>query len=127
MPETTQTQREVAELTTRVASIEHMVRFSLASSSEAKAHAATHFRSKKNSAELYLALGQPKSQDELRKALNLSAGSISMLCSHLEEEGFISRDKSATNKKVLVFRWNEVEGILRLSRIAKLCVKSGKK
>lgn len=127
MPESTQALREVSELTTRVANIEHMVRFSLASSGDATRFAKKHFDSRKNSAQLYVALEQPKSQNELQKILNLSPGSVSALCTHLEEQGFISHDKNPANKKELVFRWNDVERILGLSRIARACVKGSKK
>ena len=127
MPETPQTQQEVSELTTRVANIEHMVRFSLASSGEARRFAIDHFNSKKNSARLYLTLEEPKSQQQLRSLLRLSAAQVSKLCTHLEEQGFISHERSPTNRKELVFRWNDVERSLRLSKIACDCVRGSKK
>jgi len=118
MPETPQTQQEISELTTRVANIEHMVRFSLASSREARDFAKDRFREKKKSAQLYLALKEPKSQHQLRAILRLSVAQVSKLCTHLEERGFISHDKSPTNRKELIFRWNDVERSLHLSKIA---------
>lgn len=127
MPETTQTQQEVSELTTRVANIEHMVRFSLASSKEAKQFAFDHFNSKKNSAKLYLALEQPKSQGQLQAILGLSAAQVSKLCTHLEEQGFISHERDPANRKKFVFRWNDVERSLHLSKIARDCVRGSKK
>ena len=127
MPESTETQREVSELTTRVANIEHMVRFNLASSREARQFAREHFEEKKHSPELYLALEEPKSQAELQAILNLSAAQVSKLCTHLEERGFISHDRSTTNRKELLFRWNDVERSVHLSRIARECIRDSKK
>jgi DNA-binding MarR family transcriptional regulator len=127
MPETTQTQQEVSELTTRVANIEHMVRFSLASSREARTFAIDHFNEKKHSARLYLALEEPKSQRQLQSLLHLSVATVSTLCTHLEEQGFISHEKNPTNLKEFLFRWNDVERSLRLSKIARDCVKGPKK
>jgi DNA-binding MarR family transcriptional regulator len=127
MPESTQTQKEVSELTTRVANIEHMVRFSLASNSEAKQFAKSHFKEKKKSAQLYLALEEPKSQVQLQSILGLSAAQVSKLCTHLEEQGFISHERSSTNRKELIFHWNDVERSLRLSKIARDFISGSKK
>jgi len=118
MPETPETQQEVSELTTRVANIEHMVRFSLASSSEARQFAKNWFKEKKNSPQLYLALKEPKSQQQLSSILHLSVPQVSKLCTHLEERGFISHQRNPANRKELIFHWNDVERSLRLSRIA---------
>src|SRR6202030_2402582 len=119
MPESHRTQQEVSELTTRVANIEHMVRFSLASSAEAKQFAKNHFEEKKKAAQLYLALEEPKSQEQLRSVLKLSAAQVSKLCTHLEERGFISHARCLTNKKEFIFHWNDVERSLHLSKIAR--------
>ena len=127
MAETPQTQQEVSELTTRVANIEHMVRFSLASSSEAKRFAISHFNEKKHSAQLYLALDEPKSQTQLQSLLGLSPAQVSKLCTHLEERGFISHERGTTNRKELIFHWNDVERSLHLSKIARTCAKGSKK
>lgn len=127
MTDNLQTQRELSELTTRVANVEQMVRFGLAASDEASQHAKKQFKRMKNSAELYLQLREPKTQVQLRTALKLSHPRVSELCTHLEERGFIAHNQNPQNRRELVFHWTEVERILGLSEIARECVRNSKK
>ena len=122
MPETQQTQQEVSELGTRVANIEQMMRFSLAASPQNREFARKQFMAAKNSPEVYLALGEPKTQEQLCKITGLKAPRISGICTHLEEQGFISRLRNPANKKQFLFMRNEVERTLGLSKIANECV-----
>jgi hypothetical protein len=122
MPESEETQQEVSELGTRVANIEQMMRFSLAASPQNREFARQHFKAAKNSPEVYLALDEPKTQDQLCKITKLKAPRISTICTHLEERGFISRLRNPANKKQFLFMRNEVERTLGLSRIASECL-----
>jgi NifB/MoaA-like Fe-S oxidoreductase len=122
MAETEQTQREVSELGTRVANIEQMMRFSLAASPQNREFAKRHFQAAKNSPEVYLALDEPKSQEQLCKITKLKAPRISTICTHLEEQGFISRIRNPANRKQFLFMRNDVERTLGLSRIASDCI-----
>lgn len=123
MPETSESAQELSELGTRVANIEQMVRFSLAADPSTKAFAKAHFKAKKNSAEIYIALEKPKTQEQLRKIVGLSPGVVSQICTHLEEQGFISRIRNPNNKKEWLFMWNDVERTLGLSKVARECAK----
>ena len=123
MAETKAKQQEVSEIGTRGANIEPMVRLSLVLNPQTLAFAQQHFRAKKNSAEVYLALEEPKSQEQLRKLTGLKAASISTICTHLEEQGFVSRVRNPANKKEWLFKRNEVERTLGLSKIARATIK----
>jgi len=127
MTDNLQTQRELSELTTRVANVEQIVRFGLAASDEARNHAKKQFKRMKHSPELYLQLKEPRTQAHLRSALTLSHPRISELCTHLEEQGFIAHGQNPQNRKELVFHWTEVERILGLSQIARECVRESKR
>jgi DNA-binding HxlR family transcriptional regulator len=127
MSEGRQSQSELSELTTRVANVEEMVRFGLSASREARTHAKEHFEEMKNSARVYLELGEPKTQEQLRASVGLSQPQVSRICDHLKEKGFISRDKSPTNRKEMIYRWNDVERIVGLSKIARDCVRPRRK
>jgi predicted transcriptional regulator len=123
MGESKETQQEVSELGTRVANIEQMVRFGLACNPQAIGFAKSHFKAKKNSAQIYLALDEPKNQDELCEITKQSVANVSKICTHLEEQGFISRAKNPKNKKQWLFLRNDVERTLGLSKIARECLK----
>jgi hypothetical protein len=120
-------QSELSELTTRVANIEQIVRFELSSNRETKAVAKENFDEMKNSARVYLALEEPKTQEQLRVAVPLSQPQMWRICDYLEEKGFISRDKNPSNRKESIYRWNEVERIVGLSKIARKCVRESDK
>lgn len=123
MGETPETQQEISELGTRVKNIEQMVRFQLASNPRTREFAIQHFKAKKNSAEVYLALDEPKHQEQLCASTKQSVANVSKICTHLEEQGFISRIRNPANKKQWLFMRNDVERTLGLSKIARECLK----
>ena len=114
------TPENVSYIRTHVDNIERMVRFQLASSPNSATYVRDQFKARKNSADVYLALKDgPRDQDALIKVTRLSRGSVSLICTHLEQINFIAKHRNPSNKRQLLFSWTDAETVMKLSKIAK--------
>ncbi len=124
MAETEGSQENIAYIRTHVDNTERMVRFLLSSNANKVAFVQEQFKSRKNSADVYMALAKgPQNQDQIIKTTNFSRATVSTICTYLEERNFIAMNRNPSNKKQMLFSWTDAELTLDLSKIAKQIIK----
>lgn len=117
MPESEDTQSNIAAIRTRLDNVERMTRLSIASNPNSQLHVEELFRRRAGSAELYMALADgPKSQEDLTGILGKSQPTVSRIITHLYESGLIDR---VPNPGGVLWMWHDMERTLGISRVAR--------
>lgn len=118
MPESEFSQKNLADMLTRLGNVESMLRFTVAASSDIKEHVRQTFLDRDNSAEVYLFLRDgPKTQPEVQIGIGKAQATVSKVLGHLTRRGLVARDSNPSGNG-FVWRWSEVEEIVGASRIA---------
>lgn len=127
MPETDHSQRNLASLLTRMGNVESMLRFTVAASDDVKLHVEEALSSKEGAADIYLLLADgPKSQPELVKLHSKAQATVSKILTHLVRCGLVARDSNPEGKGY-IWRWSDVEEIVKVSKIAHKVQKNAQK
>jgi predicted transcriptional regulator len=127
MPESEFSQQNLASVLTRLGNVESMLRFTVAASADVKDHVKQALQDRDGAAEVYLLLKDgPKTQSQIKDATGKSQGTASRILGYLTSCGLIARDPNPVDKG-FVWRWSDVEEIVRVSKIAEIIVRDAKK
>jgi DNA-binding transcriptional ArsR family regulator len=117
VPETEDSQVNIAAIRTRLDNLERMTRLAIASNPHNQRYIEQVFRGRGGSAELYLALAQgPRTQEELTAILKKSQPTVSRIIKHLYENGIIDR---LPTPGALRWMWHDMEQALGISHVAR--------
>jgi predicted transcriptional regulator len=126
MSETQASQRNIAEMTARIENIEGMVTLDLSANPHAKDRVRELFEERKGSAEVYLALDEPKGQDRLQKELGLSQASVSKIVNFLYENGLVQKVRLLGSVEKFAYAKGRYDNPLRITKAAKEKLSRGK-
>lgn len=122
MPETKESQENLAYIRTHVDNLERLVRFQISADPASREAIRERFGQREGMAEVYLALGDgPRTQDELAAVVKRSVPTISKILKQLAEEGMVAKMPSLQSPNKMVYRWTDLEEILKVSKIAAEC------
>jgi predicted transcriptional regulator len=119
MAETKESQENLAYIRTHVDNLERLVRFQISADPDSRKAIRERFAQREGMAEVYLALREgPRTQDELAVNLKRSVPTISKILKQLAEEGMVAKMPSPQSPKKMVYRWTDLEEMLKVSKIA---------
>jgi predicted transcriptional regulator len=117
MPESKETQNNLAYIRTHVDNLEQMVRFQISASPDSEAAIRRRFEEREGMAEVYLALADgPMHQDAIAAAVHRSQPTVSRVCQELLRAGLIAPIKRSG---VTHYAWTDLESLVRVSKIAR--------
>ncbi len=120
MPETKDSQANIAYIRTHVDNLERMVRFQISANPQSRELMKETLARRPGMGEVYLALeDRPKTQDELRVELGLSQPTLSRILKELCEANMVDKIPSPADRKTMAYKWTELEKILDVSRLAR--------
>ncbi len=120
MPETKNSEENVAYIRTHVDAVEQLTKFSIAANPNSKEYVKETLASRKGAAEVYLAISvEHSNQDQLIKKTGKSRANVSKILKYLLQNGLIQKYPDPANKKVSKYCPTELEKMLGVSRIAK--------
>lgn len=118
MPETEDSQENLAYIRTHVDNLERMVRFQIASNPNSKAAVSDTLKARSGAAEVYLALANgPLNQDQLAKIVGIDRSNISRIASHLFDAGIINKVPGPKGSRA--YSWSDLEQTVGVSKLAK--------
>lgn len=125
MAETKDSQENIAYIRTHVDNLERLVRFQISADPASQRAIRERFAQREGMAEVYLALKDgPRTQEELASTVRRSQPTISKVLKELASHGMVEKMMSSTNPKKMSYRWTDLEGMLKVSKIALDCIAS---
>jgi predicted transcriptional regulator len=114
MPETPLTQDQILEIKSKVDDIDHKMSLLLRATPQAKDDIRKIFDGKKRMKELYLAVNNQATIEELAKRFSVTSQAISQSLSALAREGILDK-RPVPGGNGIIYKHNQCEKIFRIS------------
>jgi predicted transcriptional regulator len=120
MAESKESQENLAYVRTHVDQLERMVKFQISANPQSGESILLRFKQREGMAEVYLALdGDPKTQDEIKVIVGRHQSTVSRVCTELLNAGLVMTVPSLKDRRKTAYAWSGLEGLVRVSRIAR--------